>query len=551
MAMKQERTKQKIQTLSRYIIEKAECDSYRAGTRSKQWHIEADQKLLDAVGGRSVLLRQAGELEKLTGISGKIIVKWKAVRTEIEKITVSPDAIPLLCQVEQIEDPRERQLSQMELTESWKSRVAQADWLIPYYDHILERLNSGKLVKDVPGLEDPMFFLFLNKTAEERKPLYRRAFSAQVCTIWNGIAQTKQSESKITPTKRFEKIYQSAVLSVLKQYSPLYEEGMSDEELLTAHGILTYAQTLEFKGAVSYRIDDGPAITANEATRWVQLGPVQVQVAEPVKILMIVFMATLLTANGRRIKSWLSMLYIMVWPGAVALLIWKVSDNMSSAVIILGTAAFMMFVVHPEYWKFIVAILIVGVGVTAIVYYVASMDPAQAAESFRFERIRAWLNPYEYETGKAMQALQGLYAIGSGGLWGKGLGNSIQKLGKIPEPYNDYIFSIICEELGIFGAGLVILLFIFLLYRIYTISQTAEDMLGRMLTIGVFSHIALQVILNLLVVTGLFPTTGVTLPFFSYGGSASVFLLMEIGLVLSVNKYSIQKRLDEAREAHL
>ena len=259
--MKLERTKQKIQSLSRYIIEKAECDSYRAGTRSKQWHIEADQKLLDAVGGRSVLLRQAGELEKLTGISGKIIVKWKAVRTEIEKITVSSDAIPLLCQVEQIEDPRERQLSQMELTESWKSRVAQADWLIPYYDHILERLNSGKLVKDVPGLEDPLFFLFLNKTAEERKPLYRRAFSAQVCTIWNGIAQTKQSESKITPTKRFEKIYQSAVLSVLKQYSPLYEEGMSDEELLTAHGILTYAQTLEFKGAVSYRIDDGPAIS--------------------------------------------------------------------------------------------------------------------------------------------------------------------------------------------------------------------------------------------------------------------------------------------------
>ena len=260
MATKQERTKQKIQSLSRYIIEKAECDSYRAGTRSKQWHIEADQKLLDAVGGRSVLLRQAGELEKLTGISGKIIVKWKAVRTEIEKITVSPDAIPLLCQVEQIEDPRERQLSQMELAESWKSRVAQADWLIPYYDHILERLNSGKLVKDVPGLEDPLFFLFLNKTAEERKPLYRRAFSAQVCTIWNGIAP-KQSESKITPTKRFEKIYQSAVLSVLKQYSPLYEEGMSDEELLTAHGILTYAQTLEFKGAVSYRIDDGPAIS--------------------------------------------------------------------------------------------------------------------------------------------------------------------------------------------------------------------------------------------------------------------------------------------------
>ena len=116
----------------------------------------------------------------------------------------------------------------------------------------------------------------------------------------------------------------------------------------------------------------------------------------------------------------------------------------------------------------------------------ARMKPVWAHIRLYGVSIGAWL---------AMQALQGLYAIGSGGLWGKGLGNSIQKLGKIPEPYNDYIFSIICEELGIFGAGLVILLFIFLLYRIYTISQTAEDMLGRMLTIGVFSHIALQVIL--------------------------------------------------------
>ena len=186
--------------------------------------------------------------------------------------------------------------------------------------------------------------------------------------------------------------------------------------------------------------------------------------------------------------------------------------------------------------------LLPWVAVPEIEAVYARMKPVWAHIRLYGVSIGAWL---------AMQALQGLYAIGSGGLWGKGLGNSIQKLGKIPEPYNDYIFSIICEELGIFGAGLVILLFIFLLYRIYTISQTAEDMLGRMLTIGVFSHIALQVILNLLVVTGLFPTTGVTLPFFSYGGSASVFLLMEIGLVLSVNKYSIQKRLDEAREAHL
>ena len=158
---------------------------------------------------------------------------------------------------------------------------------------------------------------------------------------------------------------------------------------------------------------------------------------------------------------------------------------------------------------------------------------------------------YEYEQDKAYQSLQGLYAIGSGGLWGKGLGNSIQKLGKIPEPFNDYIFAIICEELGIFGAGLIILLFIYLLYRIYTISQIAYDLLGRMLSIGVLSHIALQVILNLLVVTNLFPTTGVTLPFFSYGGTASFFLLVEIGVVLNVNKYSVERRMEDMRKRRL
>ena len=233
-------------------------------------------------------------------------------------------------------------------------------------------------------------------------------------------------------------------------------------------------------------------------------------------------------------------------------MILKFSDNMSTAAILLGTAVFMIYVVHPEQWKFFLCAAGTAALVAGVLYYVKNLDPAEMNEiNFRLVRIRAWLFPYEYEQGKAYQSLQGLYAIGSGGLWGKGLGNSIQKLGKIPEPYNDYIFAIICEELGIFGAGLIILLFIYLLYRLYTISQTAHDLLGRMLAIGVLSHIALQVILNLMVVTNLFPTTGVTLPFFSSGGTASVFLLIEIGVVLNVNKYSVEKRLEALRERGL
>ena len=240
----------------------------------------------------------------------------------------------------------------------------------------------------------------------------------------------------------------------------------------------------------------------------------------------------------------------MIIPTAiVSALILVISDNMSTAAILLGTAVFMIYVVHPEQWKFFLCAAGTAALVAGVLYYVKNLDPAEMNEiNFRLVRIRAWLFPYEYEQGKAYQSLQGLYAIGSGGLWGKGLGNSIQKLGKIPEPYNDYIFAIICEELGIFGAGLIILLFIYLLYRLYTISQTAHDLLGRMLAIGVLSHIALQVILNLMVVTNLFPTTGVTLPFFSSGGTASVFLLIEIGVVLNVNKYSVEKRLEALRE---
>ena len=293
-------------------------------------------------------------------------------------------------------------------------------------------------------------------------------------------------------------------------------------------------------------------VTVKGATRWLRIGPIQFQVAEPIKLIMIIFMATLIVVRRKKLRSWMSMIRMIIPTAIVSALILVISDNMSTAAILLGTAVFMIYVVHPEQWKFFLCAAGTAALVAGVLYYVKNLDPAEMNEiNFRLVRIRAWLFPYEYEQGKAYQSLQGLYAIGSGGLWGKGLGNSIQKLGKIPEPYNDYIFAIICEELGIFGAGLIILLFIYLLYRLYTISQTAHDLLGRMLAIGVLSHISLQVILNLMVVTNLFPTTGVTLPFFSSGGTASVFLLIEIGVVLNVNKYSVEKRLEALRERGL
>ena len=137
--------------------------------------------------------------------------------------------------------------------------------------------------------------------------------------------------------------------------------------------------------------------------------------------------------------------------------------------------------------------------------------------------------------------LQGLYAIGSGGLFGKGLGESIQKMGFVPEAQNDMIFSIICEELGLFGAVSVILIFLFMIYRFMLIANNAPDLLGALIVVGVMAHIAIQVVLNIAVVTNTIPNTGITLPFISYGGTSVLFLMMEMGMVLGVSN---QIRLD-------
>ena len=155
--------------------------------------------------------------------------------------------------------------------------------------------------------------------------------------------------------------------------------------------------------------------------------------------------------------------------------------------------------------------------------------------AYQMKRIHVWLDPTQYAQEGGYQVLQGLYAIGSGGLFGKGLGESIQKLGFVPEAQNDMIFSIICEELGLFGAVSVILIFMFMIYRCMVIANNAPDLFGAMLVVGVMAHIAIQVILNIAVVTNTIPNTGITLPFISYGGTSVLFLMIEMGLVLSVS----------------
>ncbi len=301
------------------------------------------------------------------------------------------------------------------------------------------------------------------------------------------------------------------------------------------------------------------SITANGATRWVKFGPISFQVAEPVKIAVIIATAYIIDKFAVRelkwkkftIKHWVATFSILAPGVGLAAFLGVISSNMSSALIIAIIGVVMYFAWHPKSAIFYILAIFGVLAVVGLIYVLSQQTVVDAEEGFRLTRIRAWLDPYSYESDTSYQSLQALYAIGSGGLFGKGLGNSIQKLGSIPEPYNDFIFAIVCEELGVMGASLLMLMFIYLLYRIYTIAQRAEDLFGRMLATGVFAHIALQVVLNIAVVTGAMPNTGVTLPFISYGGTATAFLLVELGMVLNVHKWSECKREEDIRLQNL
>lgn len=271
------------------------------------------------------------------------------------------------------------------------------------------------------------------------------------------------------------------------------------------------------------------------AKRWIYIGPISLQPAEVAKLCMILFLASLVCKMGKGIRTGKGFLTVLAVPLPIVLMVWQITNNMSSAIIILGIAVLMIFVASPDYKKFIILGLSGIAGVVAVVFIVINLAESENM-NFRFARILAWLHPEAYADGTGFQTLQGLYAIGSGGVWGKGLGQSLQKLGFIPEAQNDMIFSIICEELGLFGAIAIIMMFMLLIWRLMVIANNAPDLFGALLVVGVLGHIAIQVILNIAVVTNTIPNTGISLPFISYGGSSVMFLLIEIGLVLSVAK---------------
>ena len=270
----------------------------------------------------------------------------------------------------------------------------------------------------------------------------------------------------------------------------------------------------------------------NGAKRWLIISGVSIQPAEIAKFAVIIFSATMIIKLRKNLTTVKGFVVALVFPLIIAFMVYKITKNLSSAIIILGITIIMLFVSTPGYKLYVLSAVAILAVVAVGVYLIANAEDSSSM-NYRFIRVLAWLDPAAYASDKSFQTIQALYAIGSGGWAGKGLGESMQKM-KLPEAQNDMIFSIICEELGLLGALAVMFMFFLLIWRLMIIANNANDMYGALLTIGVMAHISIQVILNIAVVTNTIPNTGITLPFISYGGSAVIFQLAEIGIALNV-----------------
>lgn len=264
-------------------------------------------------------------------------------------------------------------------------------------------------------------------------------------------------------------------------------------------------------------------VEINDAKRWIKLGPLGTfQPSDLSKVAVIMFVAYMIYLEPKRVNNFRGFMRISIYIAPMIALIAK--ENMSTAIIICALLGGICFVASKKKAYFVIAVLIMAAAGAAFILH---------GEAFRANRIAIWLDVENHKDG--FQILQGLYAIASGGITGKGLGGSMQKLGYVPEAQNDMIFSIICEELGLLGAATVVILFIMLIWRLFVISINSPELFGGLACTGVLIHIAVQVIINIAVVTNSIPSTGIPLPFISYGGTSEVVLLMEIGMVLSIS----------------
>ena len=268
--------------------------------------------------------------------------------------------------------------------------------------------------------------------------------------------------------------------------------------------------------------------SAKGATRWVNFGFISFQPSEVAKVGIILFYAEYLMRNKDKLKNFKEgFVPALTWLILIVIIVYGIQNHLSATIIICGIAVLLMFMAGSKISHF----LLVGVPAIAVVgFYLINKG------GFRLERLVSYMDPWADATGSGWQIIQSLYAIGSGGIFGVGLGNSKQKYLYIPEPHNDFIFAVLAEELGFLGCAVVIILFAVFVWRGIVIAMKSKDMFGSLVAMGITSLIAMEVIINIAVVTNTIPVTGMSLPFFSYGGTALIIQLATVGILLSISK---------------
>ena len=276
----------------------------------------------------------------------------------------------------------------------------------------------------------------------------------------------------------------------------------------------------------------GVGMEVSGARRWIKLG-FQIQPSEITKIGLIISLAGYFSDKKNKLDGfWKGCCVPLIMAAVPILLLYKIQNHLSAGIII-AMVTVIMIIISGCQLKYLFSLA--GAGIAGVAGFLILFKD-KLSSGFRSDRVMAWLNPWEDTSGTSYQTVQGLYAIGSGGLFGVGLGESKQKYLYIPEAHNDFIFAILAEELGFVGCLLVIALFAVLVVRGVLIAIRAEDTFGSMVAIGITALIAVQVILNIAVVTNTIPNTGISLPFLSYGGSSLIILLSSIGVLLNISR---------------
>ncbi len=275
-----------------------------------------------------------------------------------------------------------------------------------------------------------------------------------------------------------------------------------------------------------------PMVSGMSVKRWFAIGSLTFQPSEIAKFAIVILFAALIAANHKSMKDWKFIGGLLA--ALVVTCVLVMLEPHLSATLLIAAIGIILIIIGGLDYRIIIAGIVAVVAVAAF----AILNQSTGIISYGGDRIKYWLDPWADPTGEGFQTIQSLLAIGSGGILGRGIGQSRQKYLWVPEPHNDFIFSIVCEELGLIGAVVIIILFALLVWRGFTIAMRAKDKFGSLLSIGLTFQVGLQAMLNIWVVTNTMPNTGISLPFFSYGGTSLLILLAEMGIVLSVSRAS-------------